>query len=63
MGGDPFASMFGGMGGMGRQQAPSPGVIKSGSQVRIHGLNGAPQHNGKCGRYVLSFSTSLLEQL
>lgn len=57
--GDPFASMMGGgmMGGspFGGMQRPSanankPGILKKGTAVFVHGLNGARQHNGKIGK-------------
>jgi len=51
-GGDPFASMMGGSFGRRQQQPPAnkPGLLKNGTAVFVHSLNGARQHNGKIGK-------------
>jgi len=48
-----MGGMPGGMGGGGkrsRRAAERPDVLPSGTEVRVRGLQGAPQHNGKAGR-------------
>lgn len=51
-GGDPFASMMGGSFGRRQQRPPAnkPGILKKGTAVFVHSLNGAKQHNGKIGK-------------
>jgi len=49
MDGDSFFQDFGGHGGRRPESPPKPGVLASGTQVFVHSLTGAREHNGKVG--------------
>ena len=52
MSGDSFFQCFGGGGGVGGMRPdspPKPGILTNGTQVFVHDLTGAKEHNGKIG--------------